>query len=79
MPAGAKGWTEAGIASLLEMAKAAGDRGPEELWRGQLESELELLGRLQEQLRIIEESSKRWRQPTRGPSGCGRSPESAPG
>lgn len=54
MATGAKGWTEAGIAVLRSMSLPPMECGPEELWRGQLASELSLHEHLEEQIGIIE-------------------------
>lgn len=54
MAVGAKGWTEAGVEQLREMARAIEECDPDELWRGQLQTELILLEQLQNQIRAVE-------------------------
>ncbi len=62
----AKAWTEAGVEHLRAVAKPAIECGPEELKRGQLESELTLLLQLQTQIRLT------------GAAECSGAPNSAP-
>lgn len=54
MAMGARAWTEAGIAALRSLARPAMDCEPDELWKGQLETELTLLEALVRQIDLVE-------------------------
>ena len=54
LPRGKKAWSKAGVAQLREQAKALADCPVDELWRGRLHVELELLEALNAQVAIVE-------------------------
>jgi transposase len=54
MAMGARAWTEAVIQALRSVARPIADCEPEELWRGQLETELVLLQGLGKQIDLVE-------------------------
>jgi transposase len=54
LPAGHRAWTAAGLGAIAELAKPLADRGPAELWRGELAEELAALARLADQLRAVD-------------------------
>lgn len=55
LPRGAKCWTQLGRAHLEALARPLAAVSPEELWRGQLHTELRQLQGLQEELEKVEE------------------------
>jgi transposase len=54
LPRGKKAWTKAGVAQLREQAKDLGDCLIDELWRGRLQVEIELLEALSGQVAVVE-------------------------
>lgn len=54
LPRGKKAWTRAGVAQLREQAKPLADCAVEELWRGRLHVEIELLEALSTQIALME-------------------------
>ena len=54
LPRGKKAWSKAGIAQLREQAKALADCSIDDLWRGRLHVEIELLEGLDAQVAIVE-------------------------
>ena len=55
MPPGKSGWSQRVITGLREQARPLSELGPEELWRGELDRELQQLGQLQQLLRQVDE------------------------
>lgn len=54
LPRGSKAWTNAGVAQLREHAKPLAECPIDELWRGRLHVELELLEAVTAQVRLVE-------------------------
>jgi len=54
MPGGASGWTTESLNHLRSLARPIGRCGPDDLWRGQLQSELTALRQIAELLQKIE-------------------------
>ncbi len=54
LPRGSKAWTNAGVAQLREHAKPLAECAIDELWRGRLHVELELLEAVTAQVRLVE-------------------------
>ncbi len=55
LPRGAKCWTQLGVARLEAMAKPLQEVGMSELWRGQLQIELQQLREIQQEIAVAEE------------------------
>ena len=55
LPRGAQCWTQLGVARLEAMAKPLAEVGLNELWRGQLQIELQQLRAVAEEIRVVEE------------------------
>ena len=55
LPRGAKCWTQLGVARLAATAKPLPEVGLNELWRGQLHSELQQLRAVQAEITVVEE------------------------
>ncbi len=59
-------WTAAGVAQLREHTRPMGECDRlEDLWRGRLHAELEVLAAVDAQLRVMEASSTSWPSRTR--------------
>jgi transposase len=56
LPRGKKAWTKAGVAQLREQAKDLADCAIDDLWRGRLQVEIELLEALSMQVTIVEKT-----------------------
>jgi len=54
LPRGSKAWTNAGVAQLREHARPLAECAIDELWRGRLHVELELLEAVTAQVRLVE-------------------------
>ncbi len=59
MPSGASGWTSVSLERLRGLARPIGRCGPDDLWRGQLQSELTSLRQINELLQKIEQRLNR--------------------
>jgi len=59
MPSGASGWTSVSLERLRGLARSIGRCGPDDLWRGQLQSELTSLRQINELLQKIEQRLNR--------------------